>query len=116
MQIVSLSAHAQTSSVVSVVCDRADIVGRWQIEFFGLAASKKEITLFVDGSTDQDFITAWGFSEGILTLVQGSNWLLSGSFNGCDELTGTYVNLLVIPPLGNIVIRRGNWIATKITV
>ncbi len=111
VQAVMLPAHAHTSFEV---CTGADVVGRWRMELSGIAAATKEITFFDDGSTDQSFVPVWQFSDGKLTMAQGITWLLSGSFNGCDELTGSYVNTLVIPPLGNIVIRRGNWIATRL--
>lgn len=80
----------------------------------GLAASVREITFFEDGTTEQGFISAWQFSEGELVMAQGMTWLLTGTFRHCDLLAGTYVNTLVIPPLGNVVIRRGDWIASRV--
>ena len=113
VQSIMLPVHAQTSSEV---CVRADIVGRWKIELFGPAASVKDVTFYSDGTTDQSFIPVWQFSEGELTMAQGFTWLLTGAFNGCDELTGNYVNTIVIPPLGNIVVRRGSWIASRLDI
>ena len=111
VQAVILPTHAHTSVEV---CSSTDVVGQWKIELFGVAAATKEIVFFDDGTTDQSFVPFWQFSNGKLTLAQGITWLLTGNFNGCDELTGSYVNTLVIPPLGNIVVRRGNWIATRL--
>lgn len=111
VQSVILPVHAQISAEV---CVRADVVGRWRMELFGLAASVKDLNFFSDGTTDQSFIPIWQFSGDELTMAQGITWLLSGRFNGCNELAGSYVNTLVIPPLGNIVVRRGDWIATRV--
>ncbi len=110
LQIVTLPTHAQTSELI---CGQQHVPGRWAIELFGIAASNRELLLNDDGSAD-GFVSGWRFADGELTLAKGFSWLLNGRFNGCDELRGSYVNTIVIPPLGNIVVRRGDWLGKRI--
>jgi len=113
VQSVILPAHAQTTESVPV-CTVDDIPGTWQLELLGTAASSSEITLYVDGSADHAFINAWQYSDGQLMMTQGSTWVLMGAFGDCDTLSGTYLNVFTIPVLGNVIIRQGDWIASRL--
>jgi len=114
---VVLPAHAQTS-MLPVLCAREDIPGIWRFELFGQAASVRTIEFFDDGRTGQDLIANWRYDDDQLTIAQGITWLYNGTFsdnmNSCEQMTGTYANTVVIPPLGNIVIRRGEWQARRV--
>jgi len=118
VQSVILPAHAQTTEAIpSPVCTADDIPGSWQLEILGTAASSSEMTLYADGSVDHDFINAWQYEDGQLSLTQGSTWVLLGTFGSdsrdCDLLSGTYLNVFTIPILGNAIIRQGDWTARR---
>ncbi len=104
-----LPVHAQTSG-----CMRDDILGRWQLELFGLAASSREITFAADGTVMHAYLNRWQFANDELQITQGLTWALTGSFVSCDSLSGTYVNIFTNPILGNLIVRRGDWQAFKI--
>ena len=109
VQSVLLPVHAQMSQ-----CTRGDVLGRWQLELLGVASSIREITFFDDGSLQHTFLNQWQFSNDALQITQGFTWLLSGTFSACDTLSGTYVNTFVNPIIGNVIVRRGDWIARKL--
>ena len=106
---VLLPAHAQTSG-----CAEENIVGRWQLELFGLAASVREINFLADGSVTHAYLNRWRYVNNELQITQGLTWVLSGSFASCATLSGTYVNIFTNPILGNLIVRRGDWQALKI--
>lgn len=110
VQSILLPAHAQMSQ-----CTRGDVVGRWQLELMGVAASSREITFFDDGALQHAFLNQWQFSNDTLQITQGFTWLLSGTFSTCDALSGTYVNTFVNPIIGNVIVRRGDWVAQKLS-
>lgn len=109
VQSVLLPVHAQMS-----LCTREDIPGSWQLELFGVAASIREIAFFDDGTVQHAFLNQWQFSNDALQITQGFTWRLSGAFRACDTLWGTYVNTFVNPVIGNIIVRRGDWLAQKV--
>lgn len=111
MTSVVLPVHAQTSAEN---CTRDDIPGTWQLEIFGQAATNSQITFHADGSADHSFINAWGFANEQLIMTQGIMWVMTGTFGGCKVLSGTYINIFTVPPLGNVIVRRGDWTANKL--
>ena len=111
VQSVILPAHAQASSRL---CTREDVLGNWRIELFGLAASVREITFSSDGSVAHVIYNRWQFTNDELQITQGITWVLTGTFSSCDSLSGTYVNTFTNPLLGNVIIRQGDWRATKL--
>jgi hypothetical protein len=113
VQTVVLPAHAQTSQ--PVVCTREDVLGRWQMELFGVAASTAEMVFHDDGKVDHTVINAWQFVDGQLQMTQGTTWIMMGEFGAsCDIMTGTYLNLFTLPLFGNVIIRNGDWRARKL--
>ena len=110
MQSLMLPAHAQTSCV----CGPDDIPGRWQLEVLGPAASSSEIVFFSDGSADHNYINAWQFSNAEFRMTQGTRWVFIGSCATCYVLSGSYVNIFTIPILGNVIVRKGDWFASRI--
>ncbi len=111
VQSVFLPAHAQ----ITFVCEPVTIPGRWRLEVLGPATSTSEIAFNSDGSVDHSYISAWQFDNDEFGMTQSATWVFSGAFTDCNTLSGTYINVFTIPILGNVIIRRGNWSAFKLS-
>lgn len=121
---VLLPVHAQTSAAPTgdgqdneaqaPVCIREDIIGRWQLTLFGVAASTSEIQFNADGTAEHELINLWQYVDGELQMMRGTVWLLTGRFSGCSTLAGDYLNIFTNPLLGNLIIREGEWVAVKV--
>lgn len=110
---VLLPVHAQAS--LCVLDDIHDILGKWQLEMFEPVASVSEFTLFSDGSVEHEFLNAWQYSGGEFRMTQGTTWVLTGSLVSCNALSGTYVNIFTLPIIGNVIVRQGDWVASKLS-
>ena len=111
VQAITLPVHAQMSSCTPGAMD--DIPGQWQLEVFGAAAAISNLIFYEDGTVDHSFVNAWQYSGSEFRMTQGTRWVFTGVYTGCETLSGTYVNVFTIPVLGNVVVRRGNWLASK---